>query len=397
MTITIDISFEDCTGKSFSYKSLSGLIRFFEREKTFWISKSNEITQSPKCGINDIHTLAKAGKEQVCNVHERLKDLNQQKETLTVDQIESAIQQIFRANINSQCWLWSKHLFTKHYVDCHIKFGSRGANAFYNFYHGNTTNVSRSDEVCGVIFAYRLKHQKSDLTESGESEKAALSTLAEDLQKTTEDMFSEAEVAKSKYIDWHNEEVKEKWESWFKSSTEKYDQFIRDSENERAELEKVYEEHLRLKKPAEYWGDSAASLKRQGFLYLFALLVFVCAGIFTTYLIYDSWASNAKDQILNLHTFHGVVIFATMVTIFGFGIRVLSKLVLSSFHLMRDAQERRTLAMLYLSLSREKVIDESSRDIVLQALFSRAEIGLIDSNSSPTLPGISDLLGSSNK
>ena len=86
-----------------------------------------------------------------------------------------------------------------------------------------------------------------------------------------------------------------------------------------------------------------------------------------------------------------------MVAIFGFGIRVLSKLVFSSFHLMRDAQERNTLAMLYLSLFNEDVVDENSRDIVLQALFSRAEIGLIVSNSPPTLPSVSDLLKTPNK
>ena len=389
MNSKINILFQDCTGKSFSYKSLSGLTRFFDKEHDYWNSKDNEIRHSPKSN-NHIHQYVVVGLREVRNVSEKLDDLNKRKEKLTGDLLETEANQILN-NFSSSEWLCSKHPFTDLFVECHKEFGFHGATKFFNFVTDDS-QTKEINEFYGEMLAYEFKFQGSDLTKRRKTEKSALSRLANQLGKVTEDIFSEAETAKSEYIKWHKKEVQEKWEHWFKLSSEKYDKFIEDSQNEKAELVKEYEEHLRIEKPAECWKTSASKFLWQGLLSLAVLFVFVGGGIWFSYLMYDSWADIAKEQLVNLKTFHGVIIFATMVTFFGFGIRVLSKLVFSSFHLMRDAQERNTLAILYLSLSREKAIDEKSRDIVLQALFSRAEIGLIGSSSSPTLPSVSDLL-----
>ncbi len=67
-------------------------------------------------------------------------------------------------------------------------------------------------------------------------------------------------------------------------------------------------------------------------------------------------------------------------------LRLFVKLSLSSFHLARDANERYQLTHQYLALLQEKAIDDKSRDILLQSLFSRAETGLLKGDSSPTLP-----------
>jgi hypothetical protein len=53
---------------------------------------------------------------------------------------------------------------------------------------------------------------------------------------------------------------------------------------------------------------------------------------------------------------------------------------------MRDAQEREQLTYLYLSLTDEAAIDKESRHIVLQALFSRSETGLLAQEHGPTMP-----------
>ena len=79
---------------------------------------------------------------------------------------------------------------------------------------------------------------------------------------------------------------------------------------------------------------------------------------------------------------------------FDFLLRVLSRLSFISFHLMRDAEEREQLTYLYLSLTNEAEIDKESRDIVLQALFSRSETGLLAQEHGPTMPGASEMLRS---
>jgi hypothetical protein len=54
---------------------------------------------------------------------------------------------------------------------------------------------------------------------------------------------------------------------------------------------------------------------------------------------------------------------------------------------MRDAEEREQLTYLNLSLTNESVIDEKSREIVLQVLFSRSETGLLNNEHGPKVPG----------
>ena len=59
---------------------------------------------------------------------------------------------------------------------------------------------------------------------------------------------------------------------------------------------------------------------------------------------------------------------------------------------MRDAEEREQLTYLYLALIQDVNIDQSSRDIVLQALFSRSETGLLQKDSSPSMPGLAEMI-----
>lgn len=67
------------------------------------------------------------------------------------------------------------------------------------------------------------------------------------------------------------------------------------------------------------------------------------------------------------------------------------KYMFSNFHLARDAEEREKLTYLYVSLLNKGDFSEDERKIVLQALFSRSDTGLLKEDSSPTMPGISSV------
>ena len=108
-------------------------------------------------------------------------------------------------------------------------------------------------------------------------------------------------------------------------------------------------------------------------------------GIFGYSLI--NWVQGQAVPIpVEIDTIQGIVIFGTFIAIYAYLAKLLSRLTFSAFHLMRDAEEREQLTHVYLSLINEKSIDEKSRDIVLQALFSRAETGLLTGESGPTIP-----------
>ena len=51
-----------------------------------------------------------------------------------------------------------------------------------------------------------------------------------------------------------------------------------------------------------------------------------------------------------------------------FGIKAVSKIMFSSFHLARDSEERHTLTYFYLSLLQDSNVDEKEKQLIMQAL-----------------------------
>ena len=84
----------------------------------------------------------------------------------------------------------------------------------------------------------------------------------------------------------------------------------------------------------------------------------------------------------------GVILFGTVISFMAYLIKTFSKMTFSSFHLMRDAEERERLTMGYLALIKEGAVTEKERELILEALFSRSETGLIKHESGPTMPGL---------
>ena len=81
------------------------------------------------------------------------------------------------------------------------------------------------------------------------------------------------------------------------------------------------------------------------------------------------------------------VALITIISFLAFFIRTFSKLTFSSFHLVRDAEEREQLTYVYLALQKEKGVDQTERHLIMQSLFSRADTGLLKDEGSPTMPG----------
>ena len=96
-------------------------------------------------------------------------------------------------------------------------------------------------------------------------------------------------------------------------------------------------------------------------------------GVVGFSILFIIWLKGHETGI-QFDTVQGIILFGTGLAAFAYLVRILSRLTFSSFHLMRDAQERKQLTYVYLSLINENKIDESSRDIILRALFSRTEL-----------------------
>ena len=222
-------------------------------------------------------------------------------------------------------WLCSSNSCSDVFVDCNKQHGRHAANAFIKFIaERKTEHIHDYENFLGVLAAYEFVYQDSEVL----NRKAKIQ-----------------------------------------------------------ELENLYQEKLRLQKPAEYWNNAAKKFRLEGIICAVFLVISLLLGAGYLSNFFTDWLTGQELQV-KLNTVQGIVIFGTLLAVYSILIRVLSRLTFSAFHLMRDAEEREQLTYLYLSLINDKNIDEKSRDIILQALFSRSETGLLTGDSAPAMPSV---------
>ena len=260
-------------------------------------------------------------------------------------------------------------------------------------------NFNTYDNFNGGILAYEFKlKDHTNLTTRRTKEKSSINKIKNDLRE----QLNESEAQLTEHLTNANQEYKEYIENidgfktekeilfneWFDKSKKNFITFDSESKDKIADLEKTYEELLRLKKPAEYWSSRAKTLKEEGWTavkWLVALIVFACI---TLYLLL--WLTPGGMLLSfvkgSAQAIKWSVIYVTFISFLAFGIRALNKIAFSSFHLARDSEEKEQLTYVYLSLIKDNAVDEKDKNLIMQSLFSRAETGLLKNDSSPTMP-----------
>lgn len=404
MNRKISVSIVDASSKSWTFEGLRELREFIAAEAEYWKEKQGYVSSSQKQVhpfINCYATLIHIS-NTIDGWETNLKDWDD----ATLNQ---EVNNLNRSHINNlrNNWLWSGHPYTSVFIDCNKEYGQPCSVSFIDLILKNqVSNLNNRDSFFGAMLAYEFLNQDSDLTKRRNGEKVSLGHLRSQLDETTTKLIGEVEEFKKEFNEWGTN-TKDDWKNWLNESSGEHS----NSQEERstefrtyldgcktriADLENTYQEKLRLEKPATYWKNSARKYGLQGGLWSLALIASVVVGIYYFSDFFITWLKG-KEIGIQLNTIQGIVLFGSVLAIYAFLVKVLSRLTFSSFHLMRDAEEREQLTYLYLALNNDKSIDESSRDIVLQALFSRSETGLLANESGPTMPGISEILKSATR
>ena len=274
------------------------------------------------------------------------------------------------------------------------------------FIQGNTGSITNKDIFIGAVMAYEFSlNEKSTITKRSLDETESLNAIKSNFQKNLDtcntQLASHLQQIDEKYQIYTNEvdEYKTAKETevntWFDAARDGFNHFDSDTKKRIEELEKTYQEKLRLSKPAEYWHERAKVLKGEGwkaFRWLVGVIFMAC---FTLYLLLWFTPKDMLESIFSGKTsaIRWSIVYITFISFLAVGIRALSKVMFSSFHLSRDAEEREQLSYFYLALKNDSAVDEKDKHLIMQALFSRADTGLLKEDSSPTMPnGIDKLM-----
>ena len=165
-----------------------------------------------------------------------------------------------------------------------------------------------------------------------------------------------------------------------------------------AELEKLYDEKLALKAPAQYWEKMKNSYTISGAIW-FGVSLILAGGIVVGLVKLLNWLPNVFTEDSHwIDVFKNSAIITVITSVAVYILRIMVKMAMSSFHLARDAKERNNLSIFYLALIQDKAITDKERALVINALFSRSDTGLLKSEAGPTMSNnVMDLVDTVNR
>jgi len=393
----------DFFGTSFEFDEPRKLIKFLLDEEAFWNSQIEKIPEgeSPRASINQTFNLA----SRLEDLRSRVQALEKNWASYDANSKKNQLQPLTRIarQLKDHGWLWRGHSACAHMLDLQIEYGADAVTAFKRVIRGEQPKLDSVNAFYGSLAAYEFVFQDSDLVKRRRGEKISIGRLKTELNKEKLELVTEFVKFKDEFKYW-NEIARKRADRRLSAAKrlleKKNRQFRKAFDQDREEwtkrfeeLESAFRDLLRLEKPAEYWNRSAKKYRRQGGIWALLLTVVLAAGLTGGGAFFSTWLQGQAIGV-SLDTVQGVTIFGVLVATYAYFVRVLSKLTFSSYHLMRDAEEREQLTYLYLSLSKDSEMDEKSRDLVLQSLFSRSDPGLIGSDSGPTLPSLPGALRS---
>ncbi|GAA3970777.1 DUF6161 domain-containing protein [Allohahella marinimesophila] len=399
--IKIDFSLQDMSAKTFSFRTLRELVEFNKHEIAAWEQLKSNLSEEARRRVS----------------YDRLfQELTKYVTGLNTEQVDEETPEDRSARISRDlmryrgqalqqhlaAWLYSGHPAAVRFIEIVNEENFDVANVFIlHLTKKQLPELRHYDNFRGVMLAFEFSQVMDKAKQKSlKSFESSLGNLSKRYESSTSDLFTEGqerrealEAAISETYESSRQLQEEQAGSFQKQSAEfstNFEESYSSWKTRIAELETLYTEKLKFSSPAKYWKKSADKYFCHGALSLLVLLIAMGFGIYQFYSLFTTWLQG-KEIALQLNTLQGIVLFASIAALYAFVIKVLARITFSSFHLMRDAQEREQLTYLYLALSNESEMDKDSRDIVLQALFSRTDTGLLGADSGPTMPTGSDL------
>lgn len=397
MKLPSPITFNDATNYRVSFDDLDELVAFLHEESEFWQGITDELTAlnqrltSPyESMLGHMNQL----KSQMLQWKRECKNWSEQDWQNQIRNLSNGHTPYWYLGQNRQ-WISRTHSFVGAWVSA-IKRSAQAGESFINpILKRNQPIGNTFDALVGSVLAYEYIMQgNAAITSRKTHEQKQFAALHRQLAKQTESAISKTQQFEDGLEQWRNQlqsdvktwqdEQVEAQNQLLKFHSDSFDKHEKDWKDRIAELELTYEEKLKLSKPAEYWRKTAESSRNKGFFWAAILACVMFVAIMEYFDAFHVWMVGNKSAF-ELGSLQGITLFITTTSLVVFAVLTLSKLMLSAFHLQRDAEEREQLTYLYLSLINEQAIDEKSREIVLQSLFSRADTGLLK-DGNPIMP-----------
>ncbi len=284
-------------------------------------------------------------------------------------------------------WVYSRTTIAKYLVEKCVDCSSQYIEGLYRGLSSNRTqNISMSvDMVEGMGAAFVFLKSFNQIPKYTKEDFAKLKENIDEANKG----YMELDSRYTNSFRAHEELVaslKEKEEQHIADMKQNSDEFFAESLKKLNDLEKLYNEKLKLQAPADYWKKLENAYLAKGIVWVVLSVLIAGLTLFVSILLLRELPTLFTENPQWKEVFKNSAIFTVALSICIYILRLFVKLATSSFHLSRDAKERNNLSYFYLALKQDGSVSDKERIIVLNSLFSRADTGLLKGDSSPTMP-----------
>lgn len=247
--------------------------------------------------------------------------------------------------------------------------------------------ISNKEYFEGILEAYKYRNQEIAFTKVVDNFDDSVLEIKEKIIRTHDNLYKISKVYEENLKESYND-FSSSISNWRDETKNEFESYIKDKINTFEDLEITYKEKLKLEAPIDYWDKLYNYYNERGKTWTNAAVSTsaIMMGLLIVILYNIPSQLNVTLDSFSFESLRATLILTVLISIGVYLVRLFVKLALSSYHLARDAKERYQLTYVYLALINEGKISEQDRNIVLQALFSRADTGLLKGDSSPTLP-----------
>lgn len=252
------------------------------------------------------------------------------------------------------------------------------------------TSGNRKATVWAILAYEYLTKDYWNIIKRKNDEKRSLNDLKRDYIKLISEWTNQA-TEEIKKVTLESEEYTKRIDVTLKNKEGQFENLFEETKEKQNQLNETYGKLLMLKEPAKYWDDRSAILYSKWNNFAWALGLIILTVCLLLYFLIFSTPEAVIKMFLNENYVASIkwsIIFIIFISFFIFLVRILTRVMLSNYHLASDAKERSVLTYFYLSLSKEVSVEQEEKLIVMQSLFSRSDSGLLNTDTSPTLPWI---------
>ncbi len=311
----------------------------------------------------------------------------------------------YRININSPINSDANWHFIDRFVDFYINRVGNGEylpNAIQNYVSlcKNPTEVGyKLQQSSNYSYYPALFMLKNELSPKNVSIKNFEQKTLQPAQDKLEQLLQEAGEAQQQITRFIEEKRKEVQDQVDKNiaKMDDYKSKVNDWEAGKHEslnaLEETYRNKLQLEAPEKLWNERSKKYRIRAWCWTCGLVLAVAILLPVVAWFINSLHKSPKEVTDKIPLLSEQVLFIGVISFFIYVIRIIVKIVMSNHHIAMEYEQKAALTRFYQALTYEGTeVDDNEKLIIMSALFSKADTGLVKTSESVDLDSVLGLI-----